>query len=79
MPLNFNKKHPECQSDEVFVGNTDQSDWSHIDWKTKRKGHTAYDIDGNPLNKLRPGLFPVFVKKSEIHDEDPTLLELFKA
>ena len=56
------KVHPECKSDEVFLTNDDDLGVSQIGWKSKRKGRNAYDIDGN----LIKGLFPVFVKQSEL-------------
>lgn len=77
--MSFNKKHPECLPDEVFITNTDQHEWRHIGWKTKRKGNTAYDTDGKPLGNRWAGSFPVFAKKSEIRDHDPKVLERLEA
>lgn len=69
--------HPEEMDGEVFVGN--YQDESHhkiqgqgiflelfdkINWKTKRQGKIAYDING----KVIENVFPVFVQRSEMRE-----------
>lgn len=68
--------HPECQSDEVFVTNSDNEGFYSIGWETKRKGEMAYDIYGNPISKIGwPRSFPVFVKKEELKRKKPELIK----
>lgn len=66
-----NEVHPEMAEGEVFLTNVGQDrefgwpgedDYSHIGWGSKRKGQTAYDIDGNPIKFMNP----VFVKRDEL-------------
>lgn len=68
----FNKNHPEKGEGEVFLTNVGDSDrefsffdhggYQHIGWKTKRKGSTAYDVNGKEVD----GMNPVFVQRSEL-------------
>lgn len=68
----FNKNHPEKGDGEVFLTNVgdhdrefhffDEDDYQRIGWKTKRKGSIAYNVDGKPVN----GMKPVFVQRSEL-------------
>lgn len=76
--MSFSKKHPECREDEVFVSNVTESQYSDIGWRTKRRGNVAYGIDGKPIGDSRE-IFPVFVKKKEIHDRDPEILKRLEA
>lgn len=62
--MSFNDTHPEMGEDEFFLTNSDGTLYHHYGWKTKRKGNVAYDRDG----KVRPGMFPVFVKKKEFDE-----------
>jgi hypothetical protein len=72
-----NKNHPELLVGEVFLTNIEddeflyfnsrmgvdsRSSWEKIGWRTKRRGMTAYDTDGNPIN----GMLPVFVEREEL-------------
>lgn len=65
---NFNRNHPETREGEVFITNTDHSDYNHIGWTTKRAGDVAYDIYGKPIGRGWPGSFPVFAQKSELEE-----------
>lgn len=58
------KPHPERCPNEVFLANFDENGFHVISWNTKRRGQTAYDINGKPVQ----GLFPVFVAKAEYED-----------
>lgn len=59
----FNETHPERKTDEKFLTNLrDESEYRDIGWESKRKGHQAYTINGEPIN----GMFPVFVKTNEV-------------
>jgi len=74
MSFSFNRdKHPERRSDEVFLMNTDTAGFDEITWRTKRKGKESYWGDGTkyPFDHV----FPVFVKKAEIAESRPDLLE----
>jgi hypothetical protein len=79
MAFDFNKTHPECGNDEVFITNADSEIWPKIGWQTKRRGSVAYSPDGKPLGRSWRGSFPVFVKKDEILAENPEFLEQLKA
>ena len=57
-------EHPEMKEGEMFLTNSRDEGYSHIGWKTKRKGKVAFTIHGYPV---KTGLFPVFVQKEE-HD-----------
>lgn len=80
------KTHPEQQEGEIFLTNSHDLDvvgvpirnavtirtaYEGIGWKTKRKGLTAYDVNGKVLN----GMFPVFVQIAEIEAEDPSIIK----
>lgn len=59
--------HPECKTNEFFVGNTTESEWpSHQAnmLKTARLGDVAYSIDGEKLNHA---IKPLFIGAEE-HD-----------
>ena len=70
------RHHPEAQDDEVFLTNVLNGTPLHTvlerskalppkpgsGWKTKRAGEVAYDSEG----KIVPGVYPVFVKKTEV-------------
>ena len=60
-----NIEHPEKKEDEIFLTNATYDEYRHIGWKSKRKGHIAYDIFGDRLNFV----FPVFVNKQEYEDK----------
>ena len=53
--------HPERRPHEVFIGNYESNSLYLVGLKSKRMGHTAYDVNGNVVN----GLYPVFVDKEE--------------
>ena len=57
-------QHPELREGEVFLTNSSFSheDYQRIVWKTKRAGHTAYDVEG----KVVKNCFPVFVQTTEL-------------
>ena len=59
--------HPECQSDEIFVGNTDTNkDKSHFSGISYRFGEIAYDWHDKPmLTERDSNMKPMFVKKSD--------------
>ena len=60
--------HPECQPDEIYMGNSSLLDLHQSNWRTKRFGTTAIDIKGNVLGSTGyPGSFrPWFIKRSEV-------------
>ena len=55
-------KHPEQREGEVFIGNIEPQRMNVVGWTTKRKGDTAYDVNGIAVKEL----VPVFVQESEI-------------
>lgn len=62
----FTKEHPECQADEIFIGNCTLEDAAGIGYKSKRAGDIAYTIDDriviqSEFNRIRP----YFVKEAE--------------
>jgi len=65
------KKHPEMEEDEVFIGNFTKQALQHIGFQTKRAGEIAYDSDGKDISCT--GLYPIFVSRQEIIDngQDP--------
>lgn len=72
----MNQNHPEQRENEVFLTNLNKEyfenllpeefryAYERIGYRSKRKGVTAYDVNGNILH----GSYPVFVDKDE-HDE----------
>ena len=66
--LSFDEQqHPELQPGEVFITNSDASDFHEIGWHTKRVGIVALDNLGRPIGQRAwPGSFPVFAQKSEL-------------
>ena len=71
----FNRRHPECKDNEVFITNSDKEMFTTIGWKTKRKGLFSYDDEGKLLGNRWKNSFPVFVKKSEIAKRRPEYLK----
>lgn len=61
---NENRQHPEGTKKEVFLGNFTEEDWSHVGWKTKRRGKIAYRADGSML--LDQCLFSGFAAREEV-------------
>lgn len=62
MKEKFNwQRHPEIESGEMFLTNSDIDGYENIHWETKRKGDVAYDINGNIIK----GMFPVFISREE--------------
>lgn len=59
-------KHPEQQSDEVFICNIAYSQVDELGWNTKRLGDVARDVYGKVLSPASPVVKPVFVKRAEI-------------
>lgn len=57
--------HPEKQTTEVFLTNSDESHFGKIKFKSKRKGKVAYDGKGNKLNIT--DWFPVFIEEEELN------------
>ena len=54
--------HSEKRQGEVFLTNSWPDHYPHLsDWRTKRRGVRAYDLEGN----VQPGYFPVFVQEAE--------------
>jgi len=58
------RNHPECRSDEIHIGNCRRS--IEFSWRTQRLGLVAYREDVLPSRVFVEGMFPVFVKRSEI-------------
>jgi hypothetical protein len=61
--------HPEQQNGEVLIGQMFRADFKMVGWKTKRRGVTAYFMDGKQKGKAIPksqGFCPVFVQRAEI-------------
>ena len=69
-------QHPECQPDEIFVGNTDTNkDKSHFSGISYRLGEVAYDWNEKPmLTKRDSNIKPMFVKKSDYEKYDRIML-----
>lgn len=66
-PVKFNQQsHPEIRSGEVFLTNADEDLFRQLGWMSKRRGHIAFDVKGNPISDSWPDSFPVFVKKKEL-------------
>jgi hypothetical protein len=57
--------HPECYVDEEFIGNFSDNSYSACYYVTKRMGTQAYDSSGKKISFM----FPVFVKKKELHKD----------
>jgi hypothetical protein len=63
-------KHPEAKPGETFLTNCScEEDYDEIEWLSKRRGASAYDITG----RLIPGYVPVFVHTSELERHGITL------
>jgi hypothetical protein len=63
----FQYTHPECQEDEVYLGNFTYSEAMNISWKTKRAGVQSYKADGTefPYQEYH-GVKPYFVEIEEV-------------
>lgn len=59
--MDFNDKHPERKSGEMFLCNTSAKGYVDIGWSSKRMGKQSYLSSGELFN----GLYPVFIKKLE--------------
>lgn len=58
------KHHPEQQEDEIYMGNV-TCPWETVQkttWRSNRFGEHAQNVHGKPV----PGLFPWFIKRSEV-------------
>lgn len=63
----FNRMHPEKRSNEKWLMNIFNDDvFNQIEYRSKRKGKTAYDIYGNALDS---DSFPVFVDLAEWNEK----------
>jgi len=64
--------HPEIRNGEVFFKNMTEQQFELLAWHSKRRGVTAYDGNGDFLD--RNDWFPVFVKARELVDRgfDPS-------
>ncbi len=60
----FNNNHPEKRESEVFLTNIDDINFPKIKWKSKRRGNTAYNSNGNVVSGLRP----VFAEWEELKE-----------
>jgi len=67
--------HPELKDDEVFLTNVfdprgiflyGRNQFNNINYKTKRLGKIAYNENG----KKNEQMFPVFIKKWEMHKKN---------
>lgn len=65
--MNFNDKHPELEDGEMFLTNECTGTYPKIGWKSKRKGITAYTINGKVIGIIN-GMFPIFIQKKEFDD-----------
>lgn len=54
------QSHPECEEDEIYLGNFTVEDFAKLGYETKRMGNTPYDIYGSRM--YNTDLYPVFVK-----------------
>ena len=61
----FNFIHPELETGEIYLANTDDGIFRLLSWETKRKGEVSYSICGE---KLYDATFPVFVQRSELYE-----------
>jgi predicted nuclease with TOPRIM domain len=69
----MNIDHPEVREGEVFLTNTNIIGdkfkicdvYDNCSWKTKRKGHVAYDKNENVIK----GAYPIFIQFKEYKDE----------
>ncbi len=68
------KPHPEANSDEVFLTNSQARNYQHIGWETKRRGSVPYDTSGKVCGD-GVSLFPVFVKRHELISAGFTFVE----
>ena len=57
------QNHPERREGEIFLGNVGEDTFLTCVWQTKRRGNTAYDTDGKPLQHGL--LWPMFIRQSE--------------
>jgi hypothetical protein len=62
IPQNFNRRHPERQIGEVFIGNHATADFRKLPYATKRRGTAAYTSHG----AIVPGVLPTFARRDEI-------------
>lgn len=73
---NFNVNHPELRGGEIWLTNSSAKDFADdIGWKTKRAGEKAYTVNGEDANAFHPEfersiLYPVFVQRQELEDEE---------
>jgi len=68
----YNDKHPECYDGEMWYCNSSLEYFNSIPFKTKRKGVTAYDRNGQVVSG-----FPVFVNIND-HVDGLTPQEYFE-
>ena len=63
-------KHPEKKDDEIYLCNADKAFYSRIDYKSKRTGKIAYDMNNKVIESSGSthDLFPVFIKKEEFEE-----------
>lgn len=59
--------HPEQNGDEIYMGNTSAREMIRSDWRSKRTGFAAYDINGENINHL--GLVPWFINTDEVWEK----------
>jgi hypothetical protein len=64
-PKDRKTRHPEEAEGEIFIGNIGSlTCYTHIGWKTKRRGKVAYEKDNaTVIRNIKT--FPVFIKKQE--------------
>ncbi|MEK7612395.1 MAG: hypothetical protein AAB407_03580 [Patescibacteria group bacterium] len=60
--------HPETHSGEVFFINLTSTMFEKLSLRTKRKGNTAHDGEGNKLDHA--DWWPVFVQVSELSERE---------
>lgn len=56
--------HPEIRNGEIFFRNMTEAQFELLTWRSKRRGVTAYDEDGQIIGAAN--WFPIFVKSSEL-------------
>ncbi len=63
--------HPEMEKGEIFFTNTNQKGFESMGFKTKRRGVTTYNANGQLFK--REDWFPVFISREELNQSNPSL------
>jgi hypothetical protein len=62
-------RHPEADSEEMFIANVDDEAWEESSWRTKRDGEVTYHPDTG--ERFDSKLFPMFIEMAEYVEAFP--------